>query len=384
MSNSPREQRPANRKRLFVALERDFAHRWRDNGLASIAADELGGLRRATAFERENAFACERHVPHSILADMFQVSRTPSAYDVIVVGLAERLLRDEAAWVPANDRSAFCRSMRVVKHAIDWLPIALCVAFLLSLASLQRDRALRGENDFVQLYTGAKLAGGPDLYSRPANLAAVKATLGFTMETVVYTRPPFYAALLKPLSFLPYRAAYAVFSLFSLVTVVWFVVTFRKECPSLPLFASMSVPAISALCGGQDTPLLLAILERLGSVDAAESRWCCGTCAVARCDQVPPLFIPARLARREEALDDVARNCIRDGGVDRPGRAGLWSGFTPAVPGMSCAIRGSIRVRSRRRICMDLPQFSEADGTFELVLIAAVVAAFGWTLRARP
>ena len=31
-------------------------------------------------------FASERHVHHSILADMLQVSRSQSTYDVIVVG----------------------------------------------------------------------------------------------------------------------------------------------------------------------------------------------------------------------------------------------------------------------------------------------------------
>ncbi len=132
--------------------------------------------------------------------------------------------------------------------------------FLLSLAYLQRDRALKGENDFVQLYTAAKLAGTPDLYSRTANLATIKATLGLTMETVVYTRPPFYAALLKPLAVLPYRAAYGVFSLATLASIIWFVVRFSKECPALPFFAAMSIPVLTSLCGGQDTPFLLVVL----------------------------------------------------------------------------------------------------------------------------
>ncbi len=143
---------------------------------------------------------------------------------------------------------------------LTWLPIVLGVAFLLFLAYVQRARAIRGENDFVQLYTGAKLAGTPRLYSRTANLATVKETLGFTMDSVVYTRPPFYAALLKPLAWLPYRAAYAVFSLATLVSIVWFVARFSKECDALPFFAAISIPALAALCGGQDTPFLLVIL----------------------------------------------------------------------------------------------------------------------------
>ena len=146
------------------------------------------------------------------------------------------------------------------KGVLTWLPIVLGVAFLLFLAYVQRARAIRGENDFVQLYTGAKLAGTPGLYSRTANLATVKETLGFTMDSVVYTRPPFYAGFLKPLALLPYRAAYAVFSLATLASIVWFVARFSKECDSLPFFAAISIPALAALCGGQDTPFLLLIL----------------------------------------------------------------------------------------------------------------------------
>lgn len=147
-----------------------------------------------------------------------------------------------------------------MKKALHWLPVALCVGFLLLIGYVQRERAWKGQNDFVQLYTGATLAGTPELYSRTANLRVVDATLGFTLESVVYTRPPFYAALLKPLAYLPYLAAYGVFSLASLVSILWFVIRFYKECPALPFFAAMSIPALAALCGGQDTPFLLPIL----------------------------------------------------------------------------------------------------------------------------
>lgn len=147
-----------------------------------------------------------------------------------------------------------------MKAVLHWLPAALGVTFLLALAYLQRDRALRGQNDFAQLYAGAALVGTPDLYSRSANLTVVQKNLGFTMESVVYTRPPFYAALLKPLALLSYRTAYAVFSFASLACVLWFVVRFSKECSALPFFAAMSVPILTAICGGQDTPFLLAVL----------------------------------------------------------------------------------------------------------------------------
>lgn len=148
----------------------------------------------------------------------------------------------------------------LVNSAITWLPIALGVMLLATLAFIQRGTVLRGENDFAALYTGATLVNTPDLYSRAANLSVVKQNLGLIMESVVYTRPPFYAALLKPLAWLPYRTAYAIFSIASLAAALWFLIMFSKECPPLPFFAAMSIPILTALCGGQDTTFLLVVL----------------------------------------------------------------------------------------------------------------------------
>src|SRR5579862_5364190 len=116
-----------------------------------------------------------------------------------------------------------------MKHPwLDRIPIALYILVMIFLAYLLRDRALRGQNDFVQLYAGGRLAASPNLYDRAANLALIQDTIGLTMETVVYTRPPFYAALLWPLARLPYLAAYAIFSLASFCSVIWFVWRFSR------------------------------------------------------------------------------------------------------------------------------------------------------------
>ena len=121
-----------------------------------------------------------------------------------------------------------------MSRVLHWAPVVLGILFLLALAYLQRERAIQGQNDFVQLYTSGKLAGTPGLYSRAENLATIQSILGFTMDGVECTRPPFYAALLKPLAALPYRAAYALFSLATFSSFLWFVVRFSKECSVLP------------------------------------------------------------------------------------------------------------------------------------------------------
>jgi hypothetical protein len=147
-----------------------------------------------------------------------------------------------------------------MNRVLHWAPVILGVMFLLSLVYMQRERTFKGQNDFVQLYTAAKLAGTPDLYSRAANLATIQGILGFTMDGVEVTRPPFYAALLKPLALFPYRVAYAIFSLATFSSLLWFVVRFSKECPALPFFVAISIPLLAALCDGEDTPFLPAIL----------------------------------------------------------------------------------------------------------------------------
>src|SRR5690349_1547649 len=129
-----------------------------------------------------------------------------------------------------------------MRRTLAGLPIVLGLVFLLLLAYPQRDRMLKGQNDFVAFYAGAKLVGTPDLYSRAANLATIQETLGFSMVGTTYLRPPFYAVILKPLAALPYRTAYAIFLGSLLVSVLWFVFRFSRECRELPFFAALGVP----------------------------------------------------------------------------------------------------------------------------------------------
>jgi len=144
-----------------------------------------------------------------------------------------------------------------MRRLLDWVPVVLGIALLSTLVALQWHRTIRGQNDFVALYAGGKLVGTPDLYSRTANEALIKSVLGVTMESVVYTRPPFYAALLKPLTFLPYLAAYGIFCALCISSILWFITRFSKECEALPLYASFSIPLAAFLPQGQDTPFLL-------------------------------------------------------------------------------------------------------------------------------
>jgi len=143
--------------------------------------------------------------------------------------------------------------------------LGLCLLGLF--AYLLRDRVLAGQNDFVQLYTSARLVGTPGLYDPEANKVVHREVLGGVfLESVYCSRPPFYGFLLKPLARLPYLTAYWIFQAISFASLVGFLYMFRPGGGEFFLFASLSLPLLSALATGQDVTiavLLAAVSLRL-------------------------------------------------------------------------------------------------------------------------
>jgi len=136
--------------------------------------------------------------------------------------------------------------------------VGLC--FLSLLIWTQRERIFTGRNDFSQLYVGANLSGTGQLYNRAANIELFKKTIGVTMEGVLYSRLPFYAFLLRPLTTLPYLIAFWLFAAINLAIFVWFLFRFRFLAPDLPVLGAYSLPLAAAFVNGQDTPMLVGIL----------------------------------------------------------------------------------------------------------------------------
>jgi hypothetical protein len=142
--------------------------------------------------------------------------------------------------------------------------VTLTVAAVLGVCLLsawgypQRDRFLAGHNDFLQLYTGASLVGAPGLYSPQANREFHLEAAGVSLESVYYSRPPFYAFLLRPLALMPYRAAYAVFQALNFVAIALFLWHFARPSPEVAIFASLFLPLLCNLLNGQDVGLALA------------------------------------------------------------------------------------------------------------------------------
>ena len=142
---------------------------------------------------------------------------------------------------------------------MQWISAAVGVTLLVFLGYLQRDRFVPGQNDFLQLYAGAKLSGTPELYSPAAALRIHRESTGVALAGVYYSRPPFYAALLRPLGKLPYRAAYWTFEAISFAAFVVFLMLFVPQCKELILFSSLCLPLLSNFLNGQDVTLVLLL-----------------------------------------------------------------------------------------------------------------------------
>lgn len=129
---------------------------------------------------------------------------------------------------------------------------------------------LRGQNDFLAFYAGAKLAGTPELYSAAAAKQWQAKVADVWLPAVIYIRPPFYAAMLKPLAMLPYRAAYALFQALNLAALAAFLWTRARRDPLLWALGAVSIPVATAFANGQDILLLIWVvvaaceLERRG------------------------------------------------------------------------------------------------------------------------
>jgi hypothetical protein len=148
-------------------------------------------------------------------------------------------------------------ALRPRRDSLQWIGAALGVVFLGLLGYMHRDRFLSGRNDFVQLYTGARLSGTSGLYDPQANKEVHARALGVALESVYYSRPPFYALALRPLGKLPYPAAYWIFEFLSFVALAAFLRMWAPGCPELLLYASLCLPLLSNLLAGQDLAFVL-------------------------------------------------------------------------------------------------------------------------------
>jgi hypothetical protein len=156
-----------------------------------------------------------------------------------------------------NREQLLCADLDARRDSLQWTGAILGVLFLGLLGYTQRDRFLAGQNDFVQLYAGSQLSGTPGLYEAETNKEVHRRVLGVWLASVYYSRPPFYALMLRPLGRLPYRTAYWIFQVLSILALIAFLGIFAPGCRELLLFASLCLPLLSNILTGQDLAFVL-------------------------------------------------------------------------------------------------------------------------------
>lgn len=118
-------------------------------------------------------------------------------------------------------------------------------------------QALRGHNDFVATYTGASLLYD-GLYSPERTVEFQREQVGFSRDGLLCIRPPFFALLFRPFSWMPYRVAYLAFQGLNLIALAWFIWMFRGEVRGLLVIALLFLPVAGAFLQGQDIVLVMS------------------------------------------------------------------------------------------------------------------------------
>jgi hypothetical protein len=141
---------------------------------------------------------------------------------------------------------------------IAWVVGLVLVARFL--AELPGERIRRGQNDFLAFYAGASLVGTGDLYSASAMKTLQLREAAIHLPSVLYIRPDFYAALLKPLALLSFQNAYLLFQSLNLAALLFFLHRFRARSRILWM-APISIPIWLCFANGQDLLLFLSLLS---------------------------------------------------------------------------------------------------------------------------
>ena len=135
----------------------------------------------------------------------------------------------------------------------------LCLVWVWLFVHLGYPRFLSGQNDFLAFYIGAKLLPQGQLYDVEANYALQAEIASIYIPQVLYTRPPFYAVFMLPLSLLPYRVAFWTFEALSFLALYVFVYFFQRRMKYLPWWCGISISVVVLLLNGQDDAFLLML-----------------------------------------------------------------------------------------------------------------------------
>lgn len=153
------------------------------------------------------------------------------------------------------------RSSFVKSRVWMWPCACLGLVVLVLVFRGERARVFAGVNDFMGIYAGARLVGSPEQFSADAYIREQVRATGWAAPSILFTRLPAFAALVRPLGKMKYLHAYVLWQICSLLALIGFCVTWPASSRLVLLLAvCWSYPLFSVFSGGQDITFLLLIL----------------------------------------------------------------------------------------------------------------------------
>ena len=142
-----------------------------------------------------------------------------------------------------------------------WIAVVTLCVFWVGLGSLMVDSSR--EHDFASFYVGSSLAlegRFADLYDRNVQFGRQKEIAPNKDRLAPYLRPPFYLAVLAPLSLFSLHAAFWLWIVgHSLLLIACWLWAGRRFGPDALIFGALYLPTALGIASGQDCVLMLAM-----------------------------------------------------------------------------------------------------------------------------
>jgi hypothetical protein len=117
-----------------------------------------------------------------------------------------------------------------------------------------------GINDFMSMYSGARLAFTGGMYDLTRNLQVQRETAGWENVNRLFLRPPFDALLMWPLGRLPFAQATIAWEILIVLTIALFCFLWPRDRKTAVLVCCWSYPLFDAFADGQDVGILLVAI----------------------------------------------------------------------------------------------------------------------------
>jgi hypothetical protein len=132
-----------------------------------------------------------------------------------------------------------------------------CFAVLAAVWPKFGDQIINGQNDFLAMYAGAKLAFTDQLYNPDAIRQVQVDSALATAEVMRFNRLPGDAMVLSPLGLLPYLPAYFVWQAVNFAAVIGAVAVWPYGRPLFASVLAVCFPLYIGFANGQDVPFLI-------------------------------------------------------------------------------------------------------------------------------